>query len=290
MNLIQIVNSTLTECKKGLIRLKNHPRVFIFGGMAVSTVGTVAACAATYKHIDRIMDTTKEKLENAQNGKEKAAAVGYCAAEMGKAFAGPAALVIAGNAAIAYGNHLHEEKEGILSEALTTVGAAYTALKERMEEKLGAEEAENVRLDAKDVEEVSEDGKKKKTEVVKEIDQLTGLEASPYAKFFDQSSRCYEDDPEYNMTFLKQMEWECNQQLMREGYLLLSDVYKKLDIPITKASLVAGWLYNHNNFTDEYVDFGLYDKSKWATRRFVNGYESVVLLDFNCAANIADYI
>ena len=138
MNLLQIVNSTLTECKKGLIRLKNHPRVFIFGGMAVSTVGTVAACAATYKHIDRIMDTTKEKLDNAKNGKEKAAAVGYCAAEMGKAFAGPAALVIAGNAAIAYGNHLHEEKEGILSEALTTVGAAYTALKERMEEKLGA--------------------------------------------------------------------------------------------------------------------------------------------------------
>lgn len=303
MNFIQALATTLTNCKKVIV--KNKPRIFMFGGIGLSAAGTVTACAATYKHIDRILDVTREKMESADEaenpGKEKAKAVLSCAGEFAKTYAVPVALMAAGYGGIIYANHLHEVKENILSESLTTLGAAYTAYRKRVEEKLGKEEEENVRLGAKDVKETTEvtkDGKTKKTsQVVKEIDKLTGLEASPFAKFFDQSSRCFSDAEdviaraEYNMEFLKKMEEECNRILRVQGHLLLKDVYEKLDIPITKASLVAGWVYNNpDQVTDDYVDFGLYDKSKWATRRFVNGYEDVVLLDFNCSSNISDLI
>lgn len=297
MKLFEAVASVLTSAKKGFI--KNKPRIFMIGGITLSAAGTVTACAATYKHIDRILDTTKDKMEKAEEsenpGKEKVKATLQCVGEFAKTYAVPVALISAGYGGIIYANHLHEVRENILSESLTTLGAAYTAYRKRMEEKLGKEEEENARLGAKEVKEtieVEKDGKTKKTtQVVKEIDQLTGLEASPYAKFFDQSSRCFEDDAEYNLAFLRRMEWEANEELKQQGHLLLADVYKKLDIPLTKESLVAGWVYNNKNqISDDYVDFGLYDKTKWATRRFINGYESVVLLDFNCASNISDVL
>ena len=128
-------------------------------------------------------------------------------------------------------------------------------------------------------------------ETVEMVDKDDAATTSPFAKFFDAASRCYVGEPEYDLTFLRLMEKECNQQLQMDGYLLLSDVYKKLDIPITKASLVAGWVYDSaDDISDHYVDFGLYDRSRPGVRRFVNGYEDVILLDFNCAANIADHI
>lgn len=304
MNFLVALGKTLSSF--GRVVVKNKPRVFMIGGMTASALGTISACTATYNHIDRIMDKTKKRMEKADKsknpGKEKFKATMCCVGEIAKTYAVPAALIGIGYAGIGYANHLHEVQEKNLSEALTTVGAAYTALKSRMEEKLGKEAADDIRLGATEsVEEVEVEGKngkkKKEEKVEKTIDQLTGLEASPFAKFFDSSSRCFSDAEdvqaraEYNMEFLKQMEWECDQILKHKGYLFLSEVYEKLDIPITKASLYAGWVYNSKEqISDDFVDFGLYDKNKWATRRFVNGYEDVVLLDFNCAPNISDYI
>lgn len=304
MNFIVALGKTLSSF--GRVIVKNKPRVFMIGGMTASALGTISACSATYKHFDKIMNKTKKRMDNADKtknpGREKFKATMCCVGEIAKAYAVPAALIGLGYAGIGYANHLHEVQEKNLSEALTTVGAAYTALKSRMEEKLGKEEANDVRFGATEsVEEVEvedKNGKKKKEEKVeKKIDQLTGLEASPFAKFFDPASRCFSDAEdvtaraEYNLEFLRRMEWECDQILKRKGYLLLSEVYEKLDIPLTKASLYAGWIYNsEDNISDDYVDFGIYDKSKWNNRRFVNGYEDVILLDFNCAANISDHI
>lgn len=272
---------------------KHKTKVFMHGGMLLTTAGTVTACVATYKHVDRILDTTKEKMEAANEaenpGKEKLKAVGYCAWEFGKAYALSFGLITAGNASIKHADSLHEQKEELLGNALTNMTTAYVTLKKRAEERLGKEEADKIRLNSSDVEVMTDDGKKKTKETIEVLGD-DAIDASPFAKFFDESCETWEDDAEKNFSFLKLMQWELDNQLRREGYLFLSDVYRKLGIQITKASLVAGWVYNNEEISDSYVDFGIFDIHKRANRRFVNGLENVILLDFNCSSNIADYI
>ena len=64
-----------------------------------------------------------------------------------------------------------------------------------------------------------------------------------------------------------------------------------LDIPETKAGQIVGWFYDADHPTgDNYVDFGIYNTNREKCRDFVNGYESVILLDFNVDGNILEYI
>ena len=64
-----------------------------------------------------------------------------------------------------------------------------------------------------------------------------------------------------------------------------------LDIKITPASCVVGWIYDKDNpVGDNYVDFGLYDGDKEGSRRFVNELDNAVLLDFNVDGVIQDRI
>ena len=100
MNLIQIVNTTLNSAKRFFI--KNQPKIFMVGGISLSAAGTITACAATYKHIDRILDTTREDLEESETGKEKVKAVAKCAGEIAKVYALPVALTAAGYGGIIY--------------------------------------------------------------------------------------------------------------------------------------------------------------------------------------------
>lgn len=75
--------------------------------------------------------------------------------------------------------------------------------------------------------------------------------------------------------------------------MFLNDVYDMLGIPRTKAGQIVGWFYdpkNPNHKGDDYVDFGLYDLYKEKTRDFVNGYEEVILLDFNVDGPIINLI
>lgn len=294
-----ILNITVQTLKIGERFFKrNKPRIFMIGGIGLSAAGTVTACAATYKHIDNILDKCKNDLEAAgelpedEAGKEKAKAIASAAASVVKTYAVPAALSAAGFGSIIYANHIQEQRQEVLSSALTSVGAAYAAYKKRVEETYGKDANEAILTNSKPVEVTTDDGKEVKKETV-ETAEKDDLLDSPFDKFFDESSRCWKDDAEENNSFLFLAEKECDRQLKREGYLLLSDVYRKLDIPITKASLVAGWVYNSeygDEISDDYVSFGLKDIHDQAKRRFINGYENVVLLSFNCSSNIADYI
>ena len=82
-----------------------------------------------------------------------------------------------------------------------------------------------------------------------------------------------------------------NEKLRLKGHLFLNDVYDMLDIPRTKAGQIVGWVYDEKNpVGDNYVDFGIYELYSDANRRFVNGLEPVILLDFNVDGNILDLI
>ena len=82
--------------------------------------------------------------------------------------------------------------------------------------------------------------------------------------------------------FLKQQERYANEMLESRGHLYLNEVYDMLGIPRSKAGQVVGWVFDKNNpDVDNYVDFGIYDLHNEDNRRFVNGKERVILLDFN---------
>ena len=81
------------------------------------------------------------------------------------------------------------------------------------------------------------------------------LTHSQYAKIFDDSTVFWEKDKDRNVYFIKYMESYFNDLLRLRGYLLLRDVYEKLGIPITKESLVVGWIYDENNtIGDNFVE------------------------------------
>ena len=73
--------------------------------------------------------------------------------------------------------------------------------------------------------------------------------------------------------------------------MFLNEAYDQLGIPRTKAGAVVGWVYNEKDpVGDNYIDFGIYDPKDEKARDFVNGYERVILLDFNVDGYILDLI
>ena len=91
--------------------------------------------------------------------------------------------------------------------------------------------------------------------------------------------------------FLKKAESFANDKLRINGYLFLNEVYEMLGIPKTKAGQVVGWVYDEKNASgDNFVDFGIFDINNPKARDFVNGYERVIILDFNVDGVILDLI
>ena len=89
--------------------------------------------------------------------------------------------------------------------------------------------------------------------------------------------------------FLRRQQDAANDRLKSDGYLFLNDVYEMLGFPKTKAGQMVGWIYDEKNPNgDNFVDFGIYDISKPANSKFVNGYERSIILDFNVDGVILD--
>ena len=82
--------------------------------------------------------------------------------------------------------------------------------------------------------------------------------------------------------FLKRQQDYANDRLKAKGHLFLNEVYDMLGIDRTKAGQIVGWVYDEDHpVGDNFVDFGIYDYTKPANVRFVNGNERTILLDFN---------
>ena len=113
---------------------------------------------------------------------------------------------------------------------------------------------------------------------------------SGYAKFFDEASRNWTKDPEHNKWFLNNAERYFNDKLRIDKFVFLNDIYDYLDIPRTQQGQTDGWIYDAENPEDSCISFDIMNVHKEANRRFVNGYEPVVLLDFKNCHYILDQI
>ena len=188
------------------------------------------------------------------------------------------------------GSHTILKKRNVaLMTAYTVLENSYKKYRKNVIDKLGKDADDEFRLGIKteEVETTDEKGKKKK-ETVTKIDDHS---PSVYAKFFDELSDYYRKDPNYNLLFLKKQQNWANDRLRAQGYLFLNDVYESLGIPKTPDGQFVGWIYNPDDKTiDSYVDFGIYDGKDESKRRFVNGLEKAILLDFNVDGVMYDKI
>ena len=190
---------------------------------------------------------------------------------------------------------LKEENAGLIY-AYGVLDRGFKRYRKNVIDELGAEADKRFRFgikeDIEDVETVDKKGNVKvKKEKVNKISDETGKEYSDYARYFDSSCSEWTKNPEYNLCYVKAQEKIANNMLRARGHLFLNEVYDMLGIPRTEYGQYVGWIYDEKNpIGDNYVDFGIYDLRSEATRRFVNGLENVILLDFNVDGVISDKI
>ena len=288
-----------TYKKVELKAIKHSPEILAGVGV-VGVVGSlVMACKATTKLSD-ILEDSKEQLDKikevaadpayeekySQDDAKKDTTITYVqtAMKVTKLYAPSVILCASSLGCLLASNNILKKRNAALSAAYMTVDKSFKEYRKRVADRFGEEVEKEIRynIKAEEITKVDEDGNEV-TETVKVMDGTDDPNSdSDYARFFDESCAAWQNDAEYNLTFLKAQQQYANDLLKARGRLFLNEVYRMLGIDETKAGQVVGWVYNPDNPTgDNFVDFGIYNMQRERVRAFVNGYEPNILLDFN---------
>lgn len=288
-----------TYKKVELKAIKHSPEILAGVGV-VGVVGSlVMACKATTKLSD-VLEESKEQLDKikevaadpayeekySQDDAKKDTTITYVqtAMKVTKLYAPSVILCASSLGCLLASNNILKKRNAALSAAYMTVDKSFKEYRKRVADRFGEEVEKEIRynIKAEEITKVDEDGNEV-TETVKVMDGTDDPNSySDYARFFDESCAAWQNDAEYNLTFLKAQQQYANDLLKARGRLFLNEVYRMLGIDETKAGQVVGWVYNPDNPTgDNFVDFGIYNMQRERVRAFVNGYEPNILLDFN---------
>ena len=285
---------------------KYSPEILAGVGVVGVIASTVMACKATTK-LNDILAESKEQLEQiktvavdpayadkyTEDDAKKDTTITYVqtGVKVAKLYTPSVILCASSLGCLLASNNILRKRNAALSAAYMTVDKSFKEYRRRVAERFGDDVEKEIRynIKAKEITTVDEEGNevKETVKVMEGADDPTTY--SDYARFFDESCPAWQNDPEYNLTFLRAQQQYANDLLKAQGRLFLNDVYKMLGIDITKAGQVVGWVYDPDcPVGDNFVDFGIYDMSKERVRAFVNGYEPNILLDFNVDGNIWD--
>ena len=285
---------------------KHSPEILMGVGVVGVVTGTVMACRATLKLNDILEEAqeTRDKIKEVasnpnyedkytEEDAKKDLAVNYIqtGVKVAKLYAPAVAVGVAGVGCVLASHDIMKKRNVALSAAYLTVDKSFKEYKQRVVDRFGEEVEKEIRygIKAEEIVETVTDEEGNETTVTETVKTMNPTLYSDYARFFDEASPCWQNDPEYNLMFLRAQQQYANDLLRAKGRLFLNDVYDMLGIEKTKAGQVVGWVYDRENPNgDNFVDFGIYDMSKERVRAFVNGYETNILLDFNVDGNIWD--
>lgn len=304
----EIINKATRLLSSTQYQVKKHsPEILMVAGIAGTIIGTVLACKATTKVSEIIEeknknvedvhtfleDNTKEYTEE-DSKKDLTIIYAQTGVKLFKLYAPAIGVMALSFASIIAGHKVLKKRNIAIAAAYAAIDKGFKQYRKNVIEEFGEGVDQQMRfgLKAKEIKKKDKDGK-----TVKETEYYIDPEGNPldniseYARFFDAASENFAKDPEYNMMFLRRQQDYANEMLKSRGHLFLNEVYDLLDIPRSKAGQVVGWVYDKNGNTkgDNYVDFGLY-RNDQGTRRFVNGLEYNILLDFNVDGVIYDLI
>lgn len=309
MNKNEIISTaTRTMHRVGFKFKKHSPEILVATGIIGVVSSTVMACKATTK-LSGILDSSKEQIDTIhtyveENGhteqyteqdEKKDLTIVYTqsAVKIAKLYLPSAVIGTLSIGAIIGGHHILRKRNLALTAAYATVSKGFKEYRNNVVERFGKEVDRELRynIKAEEIQKVvkNEDGTETtETEIVNSIDTS---KYSDYAKFFDASCLGWNKDPDYNLMFLKDQQRYANDLLQSKGHLFLNEVYDLLGIQRTRAGQCVGWIYDEKNpIGDNCVDFNIYDLQSNAARRFVNGLEPTILLDFNVDGDILNLI
>ena len=285
---------------------KHSPEILMGVGVVGVVTGTVMACRATLKLNDILEEAqeTRDKIKEVASNpnyedkyteedakKDLAVNCIQTGVKVAKLYAPAVAVGVAGVGCVLASHDIMKKRNVALSAAYLTVDKSFKEYKQRVVDRFGEEVEKEIRygIKAEEIVETVTDEEGNETTITETVKTMNPTLYSDYARFFDEASPCWQNDPEYNLMFLKAQQQYANDLLRAKGRLFLNDVYEMLGIEKTKAGQIVGWVYDRENPNgDNFVDFGIYDMSKERVRAFVNGYETNILLDFNVDGNIWD--
>lgn len=305
MRKLQLPESLNRAVKNVSFKMKKHsPEILLVTGIVGTVASAVIACKATTK-LSGILEETKDTIskiheceadeetyptyteEDAKN--DVRIVYTQTAVKIARLYLPAVSLGTMSIVIILSSHNILRKRNVALAAAYATIDKSFKDYRERVVERFGKEVDKELKynIKSKQIEETVVDENGNEKTITKTINAV-GIDGySDYARFFDEASPYWEKNAEYNLTFLRAQQAYANDLLRANGRLFLNDVYKMLGIPETKAGQVVGWVYDTKNpVGDNFVDFGIYDYTKEATRDFVNGYERVILLDFNVDGNI----
>ena len=298
---INMLDSCKSILYKALFSLKKHsPEILTSVGVVGVVAGTVLACVATTK-LEKTVEQHKQEIEMIHDKKDNMSektyqkevvrAYGRAAISMIKLY-GPSVIVETTAIGCLIGSHkIMRNRNAALAAAYATLSTAFDNYKKRVADKLGEAAEKEIRynIQEEEIEEehVDEKGKKKtQKKIVKTIDDS---EPSPFARFYDAGCSGWSRDAGANIIYLKGIQAHFNDRLKIRGYVFLNEIYEYLNLPLIREGQYIGWYYDPDDETlHNKIDFGIYDRNDVYKRGFVNGYENVILLDFNVDGDIVD--
>lgn len=312
MKKLSLKDTVSRKINKIGFQLKKHsPEILIGAGVVGVVASGVMACKATTK-LDAIMEQAKVNIDAIHNAVEhpellpanseytpedakKDLTITYIqtGVKVAKLYAPSIALGTLSLAAIITSHRIMTKRNVALAAAYTVVDKSFKDYRSRVVDRFGEALDHELRynIKAREIEETVVDEKGKEKKVKKTIDVVEGPVGNEYSRFFDDGCLGWTKDPELNLTFLVQQQNWANDRLKAKGYLFLNEVYEALGIPRSKAGQIVGWIYDEKCPNgDNFVDFGIFDTHRNATRDFVNGYERTILLDFNVDGPIIDLL
>lgn len=315
-NVLSKIATTATQVagKTGLVLQKRSPEIFLGLGIAGSFVSMYLTARGALK-ADEDIHARKMKIREIHQCKKIAMSgepdengelieyddelykqdlrVQYLkmSLEVARDFAPAVALMGLSMASILTSRNILNKRYLGAVAAYNAVSEAFQTYRKRVREEAGEAMDRHYRYGATTTlvasEEVDENGKKKKTkEPVENLDTKL-VNPSDVSRFFDESNPNWDPNQSFNLMFLKGMQTRLNDIFHTRGHMFLNEVYDALGFPHTTEGAVLGWVMGMG---DDYIDFGLYDESRENVRRFINGQDNIVLLDFNHDGVIFDKI
>jgi len=300
-NKTEIIKSVSGAINKTTMTLKKHsPEILVVAGVVGAVASAVIACKATTKvgkiteeakdNIDAIHEAEKKGVTPAgetytKEDAQKELAITYVQTgiKYAKLYAPAVILGFLSITSILASNNILRKRNVALGAAYAAIDKSYKEYRGRVIERFGEQVDKELKynIKAKKFEEIETDPETGKQKKVKKTVMVTDPNLqSDYAVYFDNKSRNYETNMDYNRMFLKAQQQYANDKLQARGHVYLNEVLDDLDLPRTPAGQIVGWT---KDGPDGYINFRIIE----VERETEDGrHEPALLLDFNVEGNI----
>lgn len=300
-NKTEIMKSVSSVANKTVMKLKKHsPEILVVAGVVGAVASAVIACKATTK-VSKITEEAKDMIDAIhdaeQNGvtpagetytkedaqKELAITYVQTGVKYAKLYAPAVILGSLSITSILASNNILRKRNVALGAAYAAIDKSFKEYRGRVIERFGEQVDHELKynIKAKKFEEVETDPETGKQKKVKKTVMVTDPNLqSDYAVYFDNKSRNYETNMDYNRMFLKAQQQFANDKLQARGHIFLNEVLDDLDLPRSPAGQIVGWT---KDGPDGYVNFRILE----VERETEDGrHEPALLLDFNVEGDI----